>query len=72
MKGGHAGLLSRHHYKARRNQGAWLSASAVDRPVLRTFNSGAAKRVNDAGGPTSPVWQRNYYEHVIRNKAALD
>jgi len=24
------------------------------------------------GTPGTPVWQRNYYEHVIRDEAALD
>ena len=24
------------------------------------------------GTPRKPVWQRNYYEHVIRNQEALE
>ncbi len=37
------------------------------------FKSAAAKRINERRGmPGTPVWQRNYYEHVIRNEDSLD
>ncbi|MDH5543922.1 MAG: transposase, partial [Nitrospinota bacterium] len=37
---------------------------------LKTFS---AKRINvRRQTPGVPVWQRNYYEHVIRNNKALD
>jgi putative transposase len=36
------------------------------------FKSAAAKRINEIrGAPGLPVWQRNYYEHVIRNDEEL-
>ncbi len=57
-----------------------------DRPVARSgprpsslgammagFKSATTKRINTMRGtPGASVWQRNYYEHVIRNESALD
>lgn len=41
--------------------------------VIGSFKSAAAKHVNAARRtPGAPVWQRNYYEHVVRNERALD
>ena len=40
--------------------------------VIRSFKSATTKRINalrDNAG--CPVWQRNYYEHVIRNEGDL-
>lgn len=40
--------------------------------IVGSFKSAATKRINqirDAKG--SPVWQRNYYERIIRDEAAL-
>ena len=32
------------------------------------FKSSVTKRINIARGtPNAPVWQRNYYEHIIRD-----
>jgi putative transposase len=37
------------------------------------FKAATTKRVNlFRGTPTTPVWQRNYYDHVIRNEASLN
>jgi putative transposase len=37
------------------------------------FKMNSAKRINDLRGtPGQPVWQRNYYEHVIRNEVDLE
>ena len=37
--------------------------------ALKTFS---ARRINEMRQmPGVPVWQRNYYEHIIRNEAAL-
>jgi len=37
------------------------------------FKARAAKRINELrGSPGAPVWQRNYYEHVIRSSRALE
>ena len=36
------------------------------------FKSAVTKRINELRGtPGAPVWQRNYYEHVIRDDASL-
>jgi REP element-mobilizing transposase RayT len=53
--------------------------------IVRAFKSAVTQRINAArrrgaaccaptsttGTPTSSVWQRNYYEHVIRNEESL-
>lgn len=40
--------------------------------IVRAFKSVTARRINDLRGtPGEPVWQRNYYEHVIRDDRAL-
>ena len=37
------------------------------------FKASAATRVNELRrSPGAPVWQRNYYEHIIRNEADLN
>jgi putative transposase len=36
------------------------------------FKSAVTKRINELRGtPGAPVWQRNYYEHIIRNEDDL-
>lgn len=41
--------------------------------VVRAFKTFSARRVNALrASPGLPLWQRNYYEHIIRNDAALD
>ncbi|HEX8948776.1 MAG TPA: transposase [Dissulfurispiraceae bacterium] len=36
--------------------------------IMRSFNSAVTKNINEIRNtPGVPVWQRNYYEHVIRN-----
>ncbi len=35
---------------------------------IGAFKSATTKRINEVRGtPGAPVWQRNYYEHVVRN-----
>lgn len=49
------------------------STSQTVGAVVRGFKGAAAKRINQLRGtPGSPVWQRNYYEHIIRNQDAFD
>jgi putative transposase len=37
--------------------------------IVRAFKSFSARRINAVlGRPGNPVWQRNYYEHIIRNQ----
>ena len=41
--------------------------------IVRSFKYAATKRVNEGRRtPGQPPWQRNYYEHVIRNEPDLD
>jgi REP element-mobilizing transposase RayT len=48
--------------------------------IVRTFKSAVTQRINAVRrrgtgaaccAPTSSIWQRNYYEHVIRDEEAL-
>ena len=40
--------------------------------VARAFKSATAKRINNIRGtPGARVWQRNYYEHIIRDEDEL-
>ena len=41
--------------------------------IVRSFKSVVAKHVNALRGtPGIPVWQRNYYEHVVRDEESLN
>lgn len=41
--------------------------------IVRAFKTFSARQINESRHTSgTPVWQRNYYEHVIRNKAALN
>ncbi len=41
--------------------------------IVRAFKSATTKHVNEMRQtPGVPVWQRNYYEHVIRDEYELD
>ena len=41
--------------------------------IVRSFKAATTKRINEMRGtPGAPVWQRNYYEHVVRDEADLD
>jgi REP element-mobilizing transposase RayT len=41
--------------------------------IVRAFKTFPSRGINQLRGtPGQPVWQRNYYEHVIRNEAELD
>jgi REP element-mobilizing transposase RayT len=36
--------------------------------IIRAYKSAVTNRINQSRGtPGAPVWQRNYYEHIIRN-----
>jgi REP element-mobilizing transposase RayT len=38
--------------------------------IIGAFKSASTKRINEMRGtPGAPLWQRNYFEHVIRNEA---
>ncbi|MCP4652916.1 MAG: hypothetical protein GY858_05980 [Candidatus Omnitrophica bacterium] len=41
--------------------------------IIRAFKSSVTKRVNESHDLSgAPIWQRNYYEHIIRNDQELD
>ena len=41
--------------------------------IAGSLKSAATRRINQLRGtPGAPVWQRNYYEHIIRDEAALN
>lgn len=40
--------------------------------IIRSFKTSSARRINQLRDSKGiPVWQRNYYEHIIRNEEAL-
>ena len=40
--------------------------------IIRSFKSACSKQINELGSEhPGPVWQRNYFEHVIRNEDSL-
>ena len=41
--------------------------------IVRLFKSATTRRINQhRGTPGTLVWQRNYYEHIIRNEQTLN
>jgi putative transposase len=41
--------------------------------IIGAFKSASTKQINEMRGtPGAPLWQRNYFEHVIRNEAELN
>jgi REP element-mobilizing transposase RayT len=41
--------------------------------IIRALKTFSARRINQIRGtPGTPVWPRNYYEHVIRNETDLE
>jgi len=41
--------------------------------IIRSFKSAVTKGINEPRSePRSRVWQRNYYEHIIRDEASLN
>ncbi len=58
-----AGLVTRRASPLRGSLGA----------IVGSFKSASARRINEMrGAPGAPVWQRNYYERVIRNDRELE
>ena len=41
--------------------------------LIAGYKAASAKRINILrGSPGAPVWQRNYYEHIVRNERERD
>lgn len=56
-------------------KGGSRSAPTVKRlgSLIAAFKTVSTKRINQIRhSPGVPIWQRNYYEHVIRNEKSLD
>lgn len=52
--------------------GAGLEPAPTLSEIVRQFKTFSAKRINQRrNNPGCPVWQRNYYERVIRNDDEL-
>lgn len=53
------------------NHSQFKSPSKTIGAIIRGFKSATTKRINQLRKtPHVPVWQRNYYEHIIRNDAS--
>ena len=51
----------------------WLTEESAEQPVILgaivgAFKSLAAREINAMLGRTGPLWQRNYYERVVRDE----
>jgi REP element-mobilizing transposase RayT len=40
--------------------------------ILRSFKSATTRQAHQGGEGSGPLWQRNYYEHVIRDEVQMD
>jgi len=54
------------------NQEGAASGAPTLGDTARVFKSLSAVRVNRFLMRTGPLWQRNYYEHIIRNENSLN
>ncbi len=53
-------------------QNVFRSTSKTIGAIIRGFKSTTTKQINQyRQNPYLPVWQRNYYEHIIRNEDEL-
>jgi len=53
------------------NQGAMNRAPTVGE-IIRTFKARCTRSINELRGTQGvSIWQRNYYEHIIRNETSL-
>ncbi|NTW88447.1 MAG: transposase [Desulfobulbaceae bacterium] len=52
---------------------SFRSPSQTIGAIIRGFKSSTTKQINQIRGtPNLPVWQRNYYEHIIRNEEEMN
>jgi putative transposase len=41
--------------------------------IVRSFKAATTKRINEMRGtPGAPVWQRGFYEHIVRDEDDLN
>jgi REP element-mobilizing transposase RayT len=70
---GDVGDVGRMQYAPTSSGDAFRSPSQTIGAIVRGFKSAATKRINDLRGTSGiSVWQRNYYEHIVRDDADLD
>jgi len=51
----------------------WRSPAQTVGAIVRGYKAAVTKQINDLRRTRdTPVWQRNYYEHVIRNEGELN
>jgi REP element-mobilizing transposase RayT len=68
--GSHAPNASPLHAHRRRPHGTHPDSLGA---VVQNFKSVTTRKVNQQRGtPGGPVWQRNYYEHVVRDEGDLE
>lgn len=52
--------------------GVFRSPSRTLGAIVRGYKGAVTSQVNSLRGTTAAVWQRNYYEHIVRSDADLD
>jgi len=73
------GILIITHKESRDTELRTPTTESFGRPVpgslptiIRSFKATVTKQINELrGSPGKPVWQRNYYERIIRNEKEL-
>lgn len=40
--------------------------------IIRSFKAAVTKQINRSHLPSERIWQRNYYEHIIRSETSLN
>lgn len=59
-------------YPGAMKQGAMNCAPTIGN-IIRAFKARSTVRINrQQGGNGMPIWQRNYYEHIVRGEVSLD
>jgi len=71
----HGIIIINHHVGAYGHtplRGVFRSPSKSLGAIIRGFKASSKIKINEfRNAPKEPVWQRNYYDHVIRNEADL-
>ena len=68
----HDTIIEQHNMGANGRSPLRMKSKSIS-SFIAGFKSAVAKRINQMRNtPATPVWQRNYYEHVIRNEKELN
>ncbi len=79
--GGAANVPATHASPLREGAGEALNAAGIARgpkrrsvgAIVGSYKSAVSKGIRELDGtPRSAIWQRNYFEHIIRNDVALN